>query len=57
MAVAELSRVKQDRDRVERRSTYLALIGVFLSLFATFSTRLMRGAVARRRVGAESGAR
>ncbi len=43
MAVATPRRRPLDREQVERRSTYLALIGLFLSLFATFSTRLMRG--------------
>ena len=43
MAVAAPTRLNQDRERVERRSTYVALIGLFVSLFAAFSTRLMRG--------------
>jgi hypothetical protein len=43
MAVATLSRLQQDRERAERRSTYVVLIGLFLSLFAGFSTRLLRG--------------
>jgi hypothetical protein len=43
MAVATPRRLNLDREEVERRSTYLALVGLFLSLFATFSTRLMRG--------------
>jgi hypothetical protein len=43
MAVATPHRPRLDREQIERRSTYLALIGLFLSLFATFSTRLMRG--------------
>ena len=41
--MAALRRVSLDREQVERRSTYVALIGLFLSLFATFSTRIMRG--------------
>ena len=41
--MAALRRVSLDREQVERRSTYVALIGLFLSLFATFSTRVMRG--------------
>jgi len=43
MAVAAPHRSRPDREQVERRSTYVALIGLFLSLFAAFSTRLMRG--------------
>ncbi|HEY3109642.1 MAG TPA: DUF1360 domain-containing protein [Chloroflexota bacterium] len=43
MALARPRPVSPSREHVERRSTYIALIGLFLSLFATFSTRLMRG--------------
>jgi len=43
MAVARPRPVSPSRAHDERRSTYIALIGLFPSLFATFSARLMRG--------------
>jgi hypothetical protein len=42
MAVAARDRV-DPRELTERRSAYVALIGVFFSLFAAFSTRAVRG--------------
>lgn len=43
MALAERLLPNAPRDEIERRGTYVALMGVFLSLFATFSTRALRG--------------